>query len=71
MVVRHSWLFLDYTLAISYRLGFLPSPSLEAYTGLKPIMRYGLMMGNRFFLMRDEVTEDLYICSAIRPFRFG
>jgi len=35
----------------------LRSAGLEAYTGLKLIMRYGLVIGNRFLLMSYEVTE--------------
>jgi len=31
-------------------------------------MRYGLKRGNRLLLMEDEVTDVLYICSAIKPF---
>ena len=30
-------------------------------------MRYGLKKGNRL-LIKDEVTDVLYICSAMRPF---
>ena len=28
-------------------------------------MCYGLKMGNRFLLVKDEVTDVLYICSII------
>jgi len=31
-------------------------------------MRYGPKKGNRFLPMEDEVTDVLYIYSAIRPF---
>ena len=31
-------------------------------------MRSGLEKGNRLLFMTDEVTDVLYICSAIRPF---
>ena len=53
-----------------FRIGqaSLYSLSLEAYTGQELMMRYGLKMGNRFLLMKDEVTHVLYICLAIWPF---
>ena len=60
MVVRHRQLALDYWAAISYLLGFLHSLGLEAYTPPELMMRYGLKTGNRFLLMKDEVTDVLY-----------
>ena len=30
-----------------------------------------LKTGSRFFLMKDEVTDVLYICSAIWPFELS
>jgi len=65
--VRHSGLALDDTAAISYRLGFF---ALSGFGGVYPAGTHdavGLKTGNRFFLMRGEVTEVLYICSAIGP----
>lgn len=29
------------------------------------MMGYGLKKGNKFLLMKDEVTDALYICSVI------
>ena len=50
------------------RLASLCSSSLEAYTGEEIIMRYKLKMRSKFLLIKDEFTDVLYICSAIRPF---
>jgi len=41
---------------------------LEAHTRPELMMRYGLKMGSRFLLMKDEVTNVLSIRSAIWPF---
>ena len=72
VVVRHTWLVLDYTAAISCRLGFI---ALSRFGGVYwAESHYALWAddGNRFFLMSDEVAEVLYKCSAIcPPPRFG
>ena len=47
-----------------FRIGqaSLRSQGLEAYTRLELMMHYGLKTGNRFFLIRDGVTEvSLYM----------
>lgn len=67
MVVRHRQLALDYRTAISYPLGFLHSAGLEAYTPPELMMRYGLKTGNRFLLMKDEVTDVLYTLAPRCP----
>jgi len=46
---------------ISYRSGSLCFSSLEAYPFLDPMMRYCLKTGNRFLLIKDEVTDVLSI----------
>ena len=66
--LRHCRLGLDYSTAISYLLGFLHSSCLEAYTLPELLMRCGLRTGNRFLLVKDDVTYVLYICPAIYLF---
>ena len=56
---------LDYSAAISYQRGFFLLLKLDAYTRLEFMMHYGLKRGNRFLLIKDEVTDVLYIGSAI------
>ena len=71
MVARHIWLVLDYTAAISYRLGFF---ALSRFAGVYWAKTHHVLWADgwsRFFPMRDEVTEVLYICSAVWPFRCG
>jgi len=68
VAVRHHWLGLNHSAAVFLCQVSLHSSSLEAYTRLELIMRYRVKMGNRFLLMKDEVTNVLYICSATWPF---
>ena len=64
---------LDYTAAISHRLGFLALSRFGgAYHWAESHHVLWADEGNRFFLMRDEVTEVPYICLAVWPsLRFG
>ena len=60
---------LGYSTAISYKLDmflYLYSSDLGAYTRTG-LLRNELRSGNRFLLIKDEVTDTLYICLAIRP----
>ncbi|KAG0638826.1 hypothetical protein HOY80DRAFT_130292 [Tuber brumale] len=52
---------------ISQILYLYPS-GLEEYTGMGAMMRDGLNTGSRFLLMKDEVTDVLYIRLATGPF---
>jgi len=67
VVVRHTWLVLDYTAAISYRLGFIALSRVGGVYWAESHHALWADDGNRFFLMSDEVTEVLYKCSAICP----
>ena len=67
MVVIYRWLGPEYRAAIFIGQAYLYSSSLEAYTKRELIMCYGLNMGNKFLLVKDEVTDVLHICSAIWP----
>jgi len=64
-------LVLDYEAAISYRLGFFALSRFGAVCSAETHHALWADDGNRLFLMRDEVTKVLYICSAIWPFLFG
>jgi len=60
VVVRHTWLVLDYTVAIP--VGFF---ALSRFGGVYWAESHHALWaddGNWFFLMRDEVTEVTYIC---------
>ena len=58
---------LDYKAAISYRLGFFALSRLGGVYWAETHHVLWADNGNRFFLMRDEVAEILYICSAVWP----
>ncbi|KAG0642369.1 hypothetical protein HOY80DRAFT_998568 [Tuber brumale] len=54
--------------AVWLSLEYWAATGLEVYPSIGVMMCYGLNIGNRLPLMKDEVTDALYTCSAIRIF---
>ena len=69
--MRQFWSRLDYLAVISYRTDIFTLSKFEGVYRCGPYDTLRVEIGNRFPLIKDEVTGVFYICSAIKPVFVG